>query len=496
MYKNMPAYKTIGFILLSVGLLTTGCASDQQIVKESSIKKNLVKESKETPDIQAIRNLTGYSQEVLNALSPEQVDYVLTLKDRGLYLNKLNQITQIDTFTCPIETVGHRGFYNRPENSLSAIQHGLVAGSDSVEIDIMHLRDGSWVVHHDPATGRASGRLDGKIQIVSEMDSKEWNAILIRDPTYSKLIRQERPPYLTEALKMVKRFANANQMVNLEMKGAYTVSVLTLLDKYISRTMGDQYYYSSTNFETLVALRSINPQIYLGFIQKPHRSSINLLINRNVAGHKINPRYGYIIESAKRLGEQIYGRRGDDWTSTDKLDLLKSKLGPNTGLHLDIRRYNEVPDVLLRAHQRGIKVYTYTITSTKYHQDSLVKLAEVNRIPDGVIIDTSPYQICQRLYANAIPAGLYQPQYLTGKMVSILPLDADMQRMEEQPAYVGEGFYLRLNGSIGDIFEFHESSQETDTTKHDSTLPAKLPDEELNLEDSAPFLIKLKPRSP
>ena len=485
------SYKTIGFMLLSVGLLITGCASDQQLVKEG-----LVRENKEALDIQEIKKLADYSQEFINSLEPEHVDYLLALKDRGLYLNNLNQITQLDTSTCQIETVGHRGFYNQPENSLTAIQHGLVAGSDSIEIDIMRLRDGNWVVHHDPTTGRATGRLDGKIQIVSEMDSREWNAILIRDPTNSKLIRHEPAPYLTEALNLVKRFANAKQKVNLEIKGTYPVSALEFLDKYVNRTMGNQYYYSSTSFGALVALRSINPQIYLGFIQKAHRSSINLLINRSAADRKINPRFGYIVETAKRSVEQFYAGYDDDWTSASKLDLLKSKLGPNTGLHLDIRRYNEVADVLLRAHERRIKIQTYSITSTKYHQDTLLKLAEVERLPDGVIIDTSPYQICQRLYANSIPAGRYQPQYLTGKMVSILPVDADMQRMEEQRAYVGERFYLRLDGSIGDIFVFHESSQVTDTTKQDMALPAKLPDEELKLENSAPFLIELKPRTP
>lgn len=482
----MPVYKTIRFMLLSVGLLITGCASDQRLVKES----------KETPDIQAIKKLSDYSQEFLNALEPEQIDYLLTLKDRGLYLNNLGQIAQLDTSTCPIETVGHRGFYNQPENSLTAIQHGLAAGSDSVEIDIMRLRDGSWVVHHDPTTGRASGRLDGKIQIVSDMDSKEWNAILIRDPANSKLLRHEPAPYLTEALKVVKRYANANQKINLDIKGTYAVSSLELLDKYVRRTMGNQFYYSSTSFGTLATLRKINPRVYLGLIQKPHRTSVNLLINRKTTGHNINRRYEYIVDSVKRLGEQFYDGRDDDWTSEDKLDLLKSKLGPNTGLHLDIRRYNEVPYVLSRTHERNIKVQTYSITSTKYHQDVLVKLAEADRIPDGVIIDTSPYHICQRLYANATPAGQYQPQSLTGKMVVILPVDADMQRMEEQPAYVGEGFYLRLDGSIGDIFHVHDSSQNTDTRRHDMALPAELPDEELNLENSAPLLIKLKPRSP
>jgi len=48
-----------------------------------------------------------------------------------------------------------------------------LAGNDTIEIDVMRLRDGNWVLHHDLVTGRASGRSDGKRALLSAATAQD-----------------------------------------------------------------------------------------------------------------------------------------------------------------------------------------------------------------------------------------------------------------------------------------------------------------------------------
>ena len=53
--------------------------------------------------------------------------------------------------------LGHRGYRAKfPENTLLAFREALAAGADGVECDLQKTRDGSFVVIHDPATGRVA----------------------------------------------------------------------------------------------------------------------------------------------------------------------------------------------------------------------------------------------------------------------------------------------------------------------------------------------------
>ena len=88
---------------------------------------------------------------------------------------------------------GHRGYYKCPENSITAIRHGLLTGNDTIEIDVMCLRDGSWGLHHDLATGWASGRSDGKRVLPSVAIAQVWAYVHVRNPItgdYSDQISQ------------------------------------------------------------------------------------------------------------------------------------------------------------------------------------------------------------------------------------------------------------------------------------------------------------------
>ncbi|WP_457624005.1 glycerophosphodiester phosphodiesterase [Persephonella sp.] len=92
----------------------------------------------------------------------------------------------------PFAVIGHRGAGGeKPENTLSAISHGISAGADIVEVDVRKTKDGKLVLFHDKDLKRLTGR-----------------AVPISQLDYSFIeenvrIDGERIPLLEEALELV-----------------------------------------------------------------------------------------------------------------------------------------------------------------------------------------------------------------------------------------------------------------------------------------------------
>ncbi|WP_457625796.1 glycerophosphodiester phosphodiesterase [Persephonella sp.] len=59
----------------------------------------------------------------------------------------------------PFSVIGHRGAKGvKPENTISAIEYGIKAGADIVEIDIRKTKDGRLILLHDKDFKRLTGR--------------------------------------------------------------------------------------------------------------------------------------------------------------------------------------------------------------------------------------------------------------------------------------------------------------------------------------------------
>ena len=62
-----------------------------------------------------------------------------------------------------VERIGHRGAPREfPENSLAAFRRAFDRGADAIELDVHKTKDGTIVVHHDPALTRAAKALAGR----------------------------------------------------------------------------------------------------------------------------------------------------------------------------------------------------------------------------------------------------------------------------------------------------------------------------------------------
>ncbi|MGI2173544.1 glycerophosphodiester phosphodiesterase [Shewanella ulleungensis] len=381
------------------------------------------------------------------------IDTQLSLGDRNLYLANNGNIKMLSTTECRLEISAHRGDFRQPESSANAIKSALQDNYNSVEIDVMLLKDGTWVNHHDSQTGRATVYYTGERFKLNRMTFQEFANLKLRDKQSNNLLDQ-RPIAAVEAFKTFAAYRNNNQQLNVEIKSDTNGQKLVELDSMLRKYIGlGGFYYSAADQETLYKLRGINPSVYLGFIQGGHPTSIEKLTADLRKGVKNDAYYldnQHKLELVGKYGTKRYRSRYKDYTATSSLSTLQKKLGRNSGIHLDIRSYMQHPSVKYHAHQLGMKVYTYSLNGSEYHQSQLIKLT-ADQLPDGAIVDATPYTICQRLYHAAAPAKHYTPVSHLGRYIMSLPQDADFDRFNEMRGYQNEGYYLSLDSGLAAI---------------------------------------------
>jgi glycerophosphoryl diester phosphodiesterase len=390
------------------------------------------------------------------------------LGDRGLQLTQEGSIKLVSTEACQIEVSAHRGHFQEPESSSSAIRRALTDNFDSVEIDVMLLKDGTWVNHHDKVSGRATVYYNGERKILSGMDRKSYAGLRLRSKDNSQLL-EERPISAYEAFRVFSHYRNATQVLNVEVKSTASGNQLSALDNMLSNIVGQgHYYYSSSLKDVLIKLREINPSVYVGFIQAPHPDSMEKLSKelRSVKSDSFYQNKQNYIEGINGFASSLYRSRYKDYTSIRQLALLKEIFGTNSGLHLDIKSYVSTPQLKGRANRLGLKLYTYSVNGTEYHQDSLASLQKTG-LPNGVIIDSSAYRLCQRLFSTStLKKHNYSPNTIQGKYVSSLPIDADFERLEETLSYIGEGFYVSLDSGVKRVEQVYTSKRITTTDEY------------------------------
>jgi len=383
------------------------------------------------------------------------IDQQRILWDRGLYYNRWGQILFRDGDNCgTLEVEAHRGDPSRPENSRPGVAAAAASGYDSVEIDARQMQNDRWVAHHDAMTGRATGTFDGDWEHVDRMDDEDWRQLRHRDMETGELLKR-RPPTLYEALQAFRSHSRARQRLDIEVKGDPSDDDLRELDRMVRRVVGSgNFYYSSGSLETLEALRGINKRVYLGMIQSPHPDSVAALRakgERATGGDPIYEAHERSIERVVGYGSYWYGRSHDDYTSTGALQMLREKLGTRAGLHLDIRRYAEVPAVSRRARRAGLGgITTYSINGPDLHIDRLSALKPKDLLPQRVTTDSTVYRLCSRLFGPPEPKRDYAPKTAFGQKLAKLPADADvsLDQLQVQAEYVRDGLYVDLEGRV------------------------------------------------
>jgi glycerophosphoryl diester phosphodiesterase len=264
----------------------------------------------------------------------------------------------------------HRGSNDAPENSLLAVKRAFEGQWDGAEIDIQHLRDQTWVLHHDLQLGRTTTLQQRR---VADLDSNAWKEVRLRDRR--GVVGNEQAPFLTDVLAQVAD--DEVKVMNVEIKEwnngcmAAQQAVRTLAE---GRPNG-RWFMTSIDRAQLQCVRQVDPQGYVGLIV-------------------LDPKALAEQSRFSRMGKNIPPKLIDAaW-----LARLRQDVGLPVGVHVDVATLAANPSLLADAKAIGVAVFTYSLNSDREHAEGLRKAALRTRLlPSGAIIDGAPDQFCSSL---------------------------------------------------------------------------------------------------
>jgi glycerophosphoryl diester phosphodiesterase len=200
--------------------------------------------------------------------------------------------------------IAHRGASGTfPENTLSAFRAAVDAGADMCELDVQLSRDGAVVVIHDETVERTT---DGRGE-VAELTLAELKRLDAGAKFKGGAVRGEQIPTLDEVFSVTSGKCG----LNIELKaGGLEHQVAQIMQA--RNALGDSIV-SSFDWEYLKKIQLLNPNVRIGLLtdEKPVDLMMNAVAMR---AHAINPRYDIVTA-----------------------------------------------DLCTAAHQRGLKVYTWTV---------------------------------------------------------------------------------------------------------------------------------------
>lgn len=264
----------------------------------------------------------------------------------------------------------HRGSAAAPENSLPAVQQALDGGWDGAEIDIQQLRDGQWVLQHDPVLGRTTTL---QKRMVRELDATTWHEIRLKDQ--KGRVTNEAPPFLADLLQRVPE--REGKVLNVEIKqlfggcDAARDAVVVLAQ---GRPAG-AWFLTSTDRRHLQCARRADPQGYLGLI----------------------------VLDPQALTRQNRLARASRVLPAPRLDLawlrqLQQEVSRPVGVHVDVETLQANPRLLADAKELGLPVFSYHLGPDARHAQLLRAAARTTGLfPSGAIIEGTASAFCASL---------------------------------------------------------------------------------------------------
>jgi glycerophosphoryl diester phosphodiesterase len=161
--------------------------------------------------------------------------------------------------------VGHRGAAGlAPENTLSGFQKAATIGLNWVEFDVQCCASGEWVVIHDETLERTTTG-QGQVsktpyEVIKNLDAGSW---------FHPQFKNERVPCLQEALTCV---VDLKIHPNIEIKISQGSSIQKMQSflKQLQAAWPNSLpppLISSFDLDSLIILRSLDPELPLGYLQ-------------------------------------------------------------------------------------------------------------------------------------------------------------------------------------------------------------------------------------
>lgn len=240
----------------------------------------------------------------------------------GLFLFCLLLCMGITASAATPELIAHRGFATTaPENTMAAYRLAAAKGYDGIECDLAFTKDNVPVLLHDATINRTSNG-KGKpgsytFAQLRKLDFGKWK---------SSKYKGEKIPSLQELLTLCKQ-KNISPYVELKEKRGFTKSKLKIAYGVAKKlNMHHKVVWFSTDFNYLLALRSIDPAAKIGYLAK---SPIDTSMIKNVTTLKNSRNTVYIaaslgkysnkvISTCKQKGIKIFG-----WYVTSRKQLTQ-----------------------------------------------------------------------------------------------------------------------------------------------------------------------------
>ncbi|HYA14898.1 MAG TPA: glycerophosphodiester phosphodiesterase family protein [Syntrophales bacterium] len=214
----------------------------------------------------------------------------------------------------------HRGASGyEPENTLSAVEKAIALGADWIEVDVYAVENELIVIHDERLERTTNGTGFVMDKTLAYLRSLDAG-------------KGQRIPTLREVFDCVDRRVG----INIELKGPYTVcSTVSLIKEYVSNNGWnyDQFILSSLNHRELTRVIKLDPHIKIGVIIGGRHRLYKQFVYR-FAAYSVHPR----------------------------IDLINVRF-------------------VRSAHQRGLKVFVYTINEP----DDIVRLEAMG--VDGIFTD-------------------------------------------------------------------------------------------------------------
>lgn len=159
----------------------------------------------------------------------------------------------------PINSINHRGWFEAPENTLSAYRESKDRGFEMVECDISFTKDGKPVLLHDDTidrTSNGSGNVrDYNLDDLKSLDFGSW-----KDEKY----KNESIPTLEEFASLCKELS---LYPYIELKkgasGEEAVSIVEIIDNV---GLKGKVSYISYEVDLLIAIRNVDSKARLGLV--------------------------------------------------------------------------------------------------------------------------------------------------------------------------------------------------------------------------------------
>jgi glycerophosphoryl diester phosphodiesterase len=206
--------------------------------------------------------------------------------------------------------VGHRGAAgHEPENTLRSFRRAMELGADMVELDVHICGSGELVVIHDEMVDRTT---DGTGE-VAKMTFDELRGL--------DAGKGERIPTLQEVIDL----ATGRMGINIELKGLGTAGpALGHIEASVEKGWEiSSFHVSSFRLEELTAIRKLSEDVRTGVLFAIDDGGIMDFTERNRA-HSLNPNHRVVtpdlVARAHERGLKIFA-----WTVNEAEDIARTK---------------------------------------------------------------------------------------------------------------------------------------------------------------------------